>query len=138
MNNAPQSPQGPLIQSDANHTSIQSTSIQSNKLSLYKGIITLEDVSVVGTMNTTAGTVTIDAIITGSGSSDTVTVNNTFCTESSVILGSIVSYGGIIGTDGSPTLIITPGNNLFTFTIVNDGVTAAALDGELTMNFLIV
>jgi len=133
MNNGPSPPQGPLLRSDANHTSIMST-----KTIVYKGVITLIDTSVVGTMNTAAGTITVSTVTTASGSSDSVVVNNDFCTESSVIIGTINSYGGTIGVDGFPSLVITPGNNVFTVTIVNESVTAAALSGELTINFIIV
>lgn len=65
------SPPGPLIPSDANHSSIFS-----NRLLLDKGTITLLDVSVVGTINTAAGIITVTSVDTASGSFDTITVNN--------------------------------------------------------------
>jgi hypothetical protein len=127
------SPAGPLILSDAKYSAVFS-----DKILLYKGNITLIDVSVVGIMNTAAGIITVSSVDTASGSSDSITVQNTFCSENSVIVATIASYGGIIGTDGFPSLIVTPGNNLFTITIVNESIAAAALDGSLIIHFMIV
>ena len=123
----------PTIPSDSNNTSIQL-----NKLKVTKGDVTIATF-VAGAVEGSAGVITISAVSTATATEETpVLITNSHCGATNVVLVSIGSYGGTIGTDGSPTVWATPAAGGFTLHLANDGVTAAALTGSLTINYLIV
>lgn len=127
------SPQGPLIPSDLN-----TASLLVSKPKVTKGTVTVATAATDGTLNASAGVITITSATTASTEAQSLTLTNSACSADSVVVATIVSYGGTVGTDGFPSIQVTPGDGSFVLTTVNESVTAAALSGALVVSFVIV
>ena len=127
------SPQGPLIPSDLN-----TASLLVSKPQVTKGTVTVATAATAGTLNASAGVITITSATTASTESQSLTLTNSHCSPDSVVIATIVSYGGTVGTDGFPSIQVTPASGSFDLTVVNESVTTEPLSGNLVVSFMIV
>jgi len=126
----------PTIPADANVSSLHST-----KVNLVKGAVTIAAIAATdapGTVNAASGKITFTSATVATATQTIATITNSSCSASSVVIVSIDSYAGVAGTNGVPTVYAKAAEGKFVLTVVNESVTANALEGELVVSFLIV
>ena len=132
-------PPAPLIPSSSNFSAMHT-----NKPKFTKGTVTVPTIDTTptsATLNASAGVITISTVdVVSSTPSKGVTISNSHVSGDSVVLLTINSYGGTVGTDGYPSVFATvpSAGGSFTLNVANEGVTVAALSGNLVVSFVVV
>lgn len=96
------------------------------------GTVTLS--SNAGTVSKMAGVITTESLTTAAGSGQDLTITNTLCTTSSLLL---VTRTGGTSTAGTPILKAVPGNGSFVITVDNKHA-SAAFNGTFIISFLLI
>lgn len=127
-------PPGPLIPSDSNFESFQTT-----KMYVVKTDATQQtSLATLVTANGYAGTITTQNATVAAASTATFTVNNSAVSSNSSVILVITNYSGTYGTNGLPTVNVqTVAEGSFVVQIVNSHTTNA-LAGVLKISYMIV
>jgi hypothetical protein len=87
-----------------------------------------------GTVSKMAGVITTEALTTAAGASQALTITNTLCATTSILL---VTRAGGTSTGGTPIMKAVPGSGSFVITLDNKHA-AAAFDGTFILSFLLM
>jgi hypothetical protein len=96
------------------------------------GTVTL--VSNAGTVSKMAGVITSEALTTAAGASQALTITNTLCASTSIIL---VTRSGGTSAGGTPIIKAVPGSGSFVITLDNKHA-SAAFDGTFILSYLLI
>ncbi len=125
-------PVPPTIPSDANLSSLQF-----NKVDVTKGTVTQATSTTTGvTVNAAAGVITMVASTLAANATEAFIVTNSSCSASSVVLVNSLLYTGTDSTAVITVNVVDIAEGVFSVQVGNGS--AAALDGVLTVGFLIV
>lgn len=95
-------------------------------------VVTLD--SNAGTINSVYGTITSEALTTAAAGGESLEITNSSCTANSMVIAVISAYSG---SDGLPVItMVESAAGAFSIALANLG--ADALDGAVTIKFLIV
>lgn len=87
-----------------------------------------------GTVSKMAGVITTEALTTAAGASQALTITNTLCASTSLVL---VTRAGGTSAGGTPVIKAVPGSGSFVITLDNKHA-SAAFDGTFILSFLLV
>jgi hypothetical protein len=87
-----------------------------------------------GTVSKMAGVITTESLTTAAGSGQALTITNTLCATTSILL---VTRTGGTSAAGTPVIKAVPGNGSFVITLDNKHA-AAAFDGTFILSFLLM
>lgn len=96
------------------------------------GTVTLS--SNAGVLSKMAGVITTESLTTAAGSSQALTITNTLCASTDIIL---ISRGGGTNSAGSPLMKVVPGTGSFVITLDNVHA-SAAFNGTFKISFLLL
>lgn len=96
------------------------------------GTVTLS--SNAGTVSKMAGVITTESLTTAAGSAQALTITNTLCAGTSIVL---VTRSGGTSAGGTPIIKAVPGTGSFVITLDNKHA-SAAFDGTFILSFLLV
>lgn len=96
------------------------------------GVVTLSTNA--GTLSKMAGVITTEALTTAAGSAQALTITNTLCASTSIIL---VTRSGGTSTGGTPIIKAVPGAGSFVITLDNKHA-SAAFDGTFILSYLLI
>lgn len=96
------------------------------------GVVTLS--SNAGTVSKMAGVITTESLTTAAGAAQALTITNTLCASTSIIL---VTRSGGTSSGGTPIIKAVPGTGSFVITLDNKHA-SAAFDGTFVLSFLLV
>jgi hypothetical protein len=96
------------------------------------GTVTLS--SHAGTVSKMAGVITTESLTTAAGASQALTITNTLCATTSIVL---VTRAGGTSAGGTPIIKAVPGNGSFVITLDNKHA-SAAFDGTFILGFLLI
>lgn len=108
------------------------SAIQMNRLDIVNGTVTLS--SNAGTVNAACGVITTESLSTAAGSAQALTITNSYCAATDMIL---VSINGGTWTTGTVDMKAVPGAGSFVITLTNRHA-SAAFNGTFIIAFLIV
>jgi hypothetical protein len=87
-----------------------------------------------GTVSKMAGVITTESLTTAAGSAQALTITNTLCASTSIIL---VTRSGGTSAGGTPIIKAVPGAGSFVITLDNKHA-SAAFDGTFILSFLLI
>jgi hypothetical protein len=87
-----------------------------------------------GTLSKMAGVITTEALTTAAGSAQALTITNTLCAATSIVL---VTRSGGTSAAGTPIIKAVPGAGSFVITLDNKHA-SAAFDGTFVLSFLLI
>jgi fibronectin-binding autotransporter adhesin len=96
------------------------------------GTVTLS--SNAGTVSKMAGVITTESLTTAAGAAQALTITNTLCATTSIVL---VTRSGGTSAGGTPIIKAVPGNGSFVITLDNKHA-SAAFDGTFILSFLLI
>ncbi len=120
-----------------NYTIPDATADASFVLSTQSTVGQLTNITTSVSIDGPSGVITTQAATAASGATQTFTVNNTFCTSTSVVVADLHQYSGTYLTNGIPYVrVTTVANTSFNISVINIHGTNA-LNGTLVIHFIV-